>query len=146
MFLVLPHQLLQVMHSKHAQAASPPYGRATLAGRTIRDITHPGLVRHAHVEVAFQQIRCDWQIVLRIRRVSELALLLATQSQLGANAPNAVKANAYAMIKQIRLQSLAPIRLPSSFVRRYNLDFKARVLLCTWRVEPSAPSVETAGP
>ncbi|AME28099.1 hypothetical protein PAMC26577_32490 [Caballeronia sordidicola] len=84
--------------------------------------------------------------MLRIRRVSELALLLATQSQLGANAPNAVKANAYAMIKQIRLQSLAPIRLPSSFVRRYNLDFKARVLLCTWRVEPSAPSVETAGP
>src|ERR1700740_2244330 len=38
---VLQRQLLRVLHSKHAQAVSPPYGRATLAGRTVRKIRHP---------------------------------------------------------------------------------------------------------
>src|ERR1700676_3717862 len=32
---VLQHQLHRVLHSKHAQATSPPCRRATLAGRTI---------------------------------------------------------------------------------------------------------------
>ena len=34
----------RVLHSKHAQAASPPYGRATLSGRTVRDVSTPDLV------------------------------------------------------------------------------------------------------
>src|SRR5476651_2608446 len=34
----------RVLHSKHAQAASPPCGRATLAGRTVRDVADPGFV------------------------------------------------------------------------------------------------------
>src|SRR6516165_5530991 len=38
---ILQRQLLRVLHSKHAQATSPPYGRATLAGRTIRFIHSP---------------------------------------------------------------------------------------------------------
>src|SRR5882762_5240416 len=33
---VLQRQLHRVLHSKHAQATSPPCGRATLDGRTIR--------------------------------------------------------------------------------------------------------------
>src|SRR5260370_40398199 len=38
---VLQHQLHRVLHSKHAQATSPPCGRATLAGRTVREVRHP---------------------------------------------------------------------------------------------------------
>ena len=41
---VLQRQLLRVLHSRHAQAASPPYGRATLAGRTPRNIPRPQLI------------------------------------------------------------------------------------------------------
>src|SRR5882762_5957912 len=37
---VLQHQLHRVLHSKHAQATSPPCRRATLAGRTVR-LVHP---------------------------------------------------------------------------------------------------------
>ncbi len=67
MFLVLPHQLLQVMHSKHAQAASPPYGRATLAGRTIRDITHPSLI---HIPVVESSVQYVWRYRQTMSRVS----------------------------------------------------------------------------
>ncbi len=42
---VLQRRLLRVLHSKHAQAASPPYGRATLAGRTPGDVPRPQLIR-----------------------------------------------------------------------------------------------------
>src|SRR5471030_2929332 len=39
---VLQHQLHRVLHSKHAQATSPPpCGRATLAGRTVGLIHSP---------------------------------------------------------------------------------------------------------
>ena len=38
---VLRHQLHRVLHSRHAQAASPPYRRATLAGRTVRFVHAP---------------------------------------------------------------------------------------------------------
>ncbi|MFM0235993.1 hypothetical protein PQR26_38330 [Paraburkholderia sediminicola] len=69
--------------------------------------------------------------MIRICRISELAFLLATKSQFGANAPDAVKANGHAVIEQICLQSLAPIRPPDSFVSRCNLDFKVGVLPCT---------------
>jgi hypothetical protein len=40
---VLQRQLLRVLHSKHAQATSPPCGRATLAGRTVRFVHPPAL-------------------------------------------------------------------------------------------------------
>ena len=42
---VLQCQLHRVLHSKHAQAASPPSGRATLAGRTVGHIPAPNLAR-----------------------------------------------------------------------------------------------------
>jgi len=37
----LQRQFLRGLHSKHAQATSPPYGRATLAGRTPGDVPRP---------------------------------------------------------------------------------------------------------
>ena len=40
---ILQRQLLRVLHSKHAQATSPPYGRATLAGRTVGLVDTPVL-------------------------------------------------------------------------------------------------------
>src|SRR5690606_8440750 len=44
-----------VLHSKHAQAASPPCRRATLAGRTIGKVCHPQAIRVIGDEVALDQ-------------------------------------------------------------------------------------------
>ncbi|KGW18135.1 hypothetical protein X980_6041 [Burkholderia pseudomallei MSHR4000] len=52
-----------VLHSKHAQAASPPYGRATLAGRTVGRVGCPRLIRPVNLHAA-QQVRPD--LVLRV--------------------------------------------------------------------------------
>jgi Carbohydrate-selective porin, OprB family len=50
--------------SIHAQAASRPYGRATLAGRTVHDIGDPylvGTLRNAACVV--DALRGDWHVV-----------------------------------------------------------------------------------
>src|ERR1700722_20212073 len=47
---VLQHQLLRVLHSRHGHAASPPYGRATLAGRTIGDVPTEQLGRRSRTQ------------------------------------------------------------------------------------------------
>ncbi len=59
----LHYQLLRGIHSKHAQAALPPYGRATLAGRTIGHIRTPHLVGTRNRNTS-QQIRIN--LVLRM--------------------------------------------------------------------------------
>lgn len=81
-------------------------------GSYVLYVTHPSLVWRAHAKMAFWQIRCDWQIVLRIGRISELAFLLVTKPQFGTNAPDAVNANGHAVIEQLCLKSLVPRRPP----------------------------------
>jgi hypothetical protein len=44
------------MHSRHAQAASPPYGRATLAGRTFGSVGEPFLIRGGRTEITIDEI------------------------------------------------------------------------------------------
>src|SRR5690606_41454732 len=44
------------LHSKHAQAASPPCGRATLAGRTIGEVSDPQSIRAIGLKVTLDQI------------------------------------------------------------------------------------------
>jgi hypothetical protein len=44
-------RLYRLLHSKHAQATSPPYGRASLAGRTVRYVRNPDLVWLGHIEL-----------------------------------------------------------------------------------------------
>jgi hypothetical protein len=56
--------------------------RTTLAGRDVRDIATSGLIWRGCGEILVQQVRCHWQVVLRIGRRLELALLPATQSKL----------------------------------------------------------------
>src|SRR5579862_2252438 len=63
---LLQHQLRRTMHSRHAQAARSPSGRTSLAGRTIGDVSRPGLVRTLRCEVLFQKVRRHRQRVLRI--------------------------------------------------------------------------------
>src|ERR1700687_4941939 len=41
---LLQHQLRRVMHSRHAQATRLPYGRVSLAGRTVGDVGSPHLI------------------------------------------------------------------------------------------------------
>src|SRR5712692_4861981 len=38
---LLQHQLRRVMHSTHAQATRPPFGRASLSGHTVGDVAQP---------------------------------------------------------------------------------------------------------
>src|SRR6266849_5739236 len=53
---LLQHQLRRDMHSRHAQATRPPFGRASLSGRTVRKIGNPFLVGGRGDERAIQQI------------------------------------------------------------------------------------------
>src|SRR5439155_27368434 len=41
---LLQHQLRRAMHSRHAQATRPPFGRASLAGHTVGKVGNPFLV------------------------------------------------------------------------------------------------------
>src|ERR1700680_4519444 len=43
----LQHQLRRVMHSTHAQATRPPFGRASLAERTVSLVNAPGTTDRA---------------------------------------------------------------------------------------------------
>src|SRR5690606_2164731 len=44
------------LHSKHAQAASPPCRRATLAGRAIGDVGYPCLIGRWHIKLLLQVV------------------------------------------------------------------------------------------
>ena len=44
------------MHSRHAQAASLPNGRTTLAGRTVRNVARPHLIDRRRLEPALKQV------------------------------------------------------------------------------------------
>ena len=55
---VLQRQFHRVLHSKHAQAVSPPNGRATLAGRTIRDVRNPRAIGLGHVKLPVEHVLC----------------------------------------------------------------------------------------
>ena len=52
-----------------------------LVGRDVRDIAPPGLLWRGCGEILVQQVRCHWQVVLRIGHRLELAILPATQSK-----------------------------------------------------------------
>ena len=76
----------RVLHSKYAQATSPPCRRASLAGRTVGDIRCPDLIRRRRCKVAIQQILRHRQAVPRVRRhlvaplVAGVNTMLAHQS------------------------------------------------------------------
>ena len=48
------------LHSKHAQAASPPCGRATLAGRTVGEIRYPQLIGTIGFELPVHVVQRAW--------------------------------------------------------------------------------------
>src|SRR5690606_28564920 len=62
-----------VLHSKHAQAASPPCRRATLAGRTVGEIRYPEPVRTVRLELASDQILRASRCAIGHRRANPLA-------------------------------------------------------------------------
>ena len=49
------------LHSKHAQAASPPCGRATLAGRTVGEVRHPQLIGTVGLELPINVVQWAWR-------------------------------------------------------------------------------------
>lgn len=69
-----------VLHSKHAQAASPPYGRATLAGRTICEIRNPQLIRPVCLELPVDSVQRARRARIGDRRAKPLAAYSASQT------------------------------------------------------------------
>jgi hypothetical protein len=72
---LLQHQVHRVMHSRHAQATRPPSGRASLSGRTVRDIGCPRLIGLVDGQVV-QQIGID-----RMRGMRRTGVALAINSR-----------------------------------------------------------------
>src|SRR3546814_13014767 len=66
---------LRVLHSKHAQAASPPCRRATLAGRTVREIRHPELIGSIGLELPIDMVQRARGSHIRYCRTNHLATL-----------------------------------------------------------------------
>jgi hypothetical protein len=46
------------------------------------NVTAPGLIWCAHTEVLVQDVQCGWQVMRRVGRRLELALLLAAKAEL----------------------------------------------------------------
>ncbi len=53
---LLQHRLRRAMHSRHAQATRPPFGRASLSGRTVGEVGHPKLVGTTRLELTVDPI------------------------------------------------------------------------------------------
>ena len=56
---LLQHRLRRAMHSRHAQATRPPFGRASLAGRTVGEVGDPQLIRAAGLELSVDSV--EWR-------------------------------------------------------------------------------------
>src|SRR5690606_27071576 len=62
-----------VLHSKHAQAASPPCRRATLAGRTVGEICDPQSIGPVGFEAPLHQISWTGSCAIRDRGANPFA-------------------------------------------------------------------------
>ncbi len=69
-----------VLHSKHAQAASPPCRRATLAGRTVGETRHPKFIRPLSLELPVDPVQRARRARIGSRRANPLAANRATQT------------------------------------------------------------------
>lgn len=61
---VLQRQLLRVLHSKHAQATSPPCRQATLAGRTVGLVHAPALAHSMEIRTLPNRAKRNCQFAL----------------------------------------------------------------------------------
>src|SRR5471030_107949 len=130
-----PRKNCRVLHSKHAQAASPPCGRATLAGRTVSDVADPGFVWSRRREALLQQVRRDREAMARIRRSLELALLLATQAKFPPQPDDPVTTGVESLRDQFRLQTQWPVGFTSLDVGSLDGDLQSFIVLraLRWR-------------
>src|SRR5690606_13551757 len=117
-----------VLHSKHAQAASPPCGRATLAGRTIGDICNPSLIRLGHIELPVKQIGRHRKVVLAIGRIHKLALPDRAQTVHTHQPPYSKPPHLHAPLSQCHAYTATAIALATGGKRRLYLSTCQRIL------------------
>ena len=110
----------------------------------VGNVTAPGLIRSACTEVLVQYIRSDWQVVRRIGRRLELALLLASQAELCTQTLDAVHANLDTVVRQILLQPFRAKGLPGTLVSCTHLCFELKLSLSAQRQRPFAPGIIAA--
>jgi len=123
-------------HILHAGHVKP-----TFAGLDIGDIGHPSFVGPGRREGLVQQIVGNWQVMVRVRRALEFALLLAAQGQFAAQARNAVTASLEALCRQFRLHTQRPVGLATLRVDRLDGHLQAFAGLRTRRQCATAPGV-----
>lgn len=114
----------------------PQGGRTqpTLIDRKRGDVTTPDLIGHRHRDILVQRIRRDRQVVLRIRRGLDPALLLAALSRFSAQPPDPVQADSHATLLLMSPQALRPETFPNSPVDREHLRFQGEVPATCFRV------------
>lgn len=99
----------------------------TLIDRDRGDVTTPDLIGHRHRDILVQRIRRDRQVVPRIRRDLEPALLLAALSRFSAHPPDPGQTDSHVTLLQMSPQALAPKTFPDSPVDREHLRFQGEV-------------------
>src|SRR5471030_841203 len=91
----------------------------SLVSGTIGDVCHPGFVWPRWRERLVEQIVGDRQVVIRIRRGFEFALLLTPQIELSAQASDAVAAGYKALCLMLRLHASRALGLAALLVLRF---------------------------
>jgi len=112
-----------------------------LAGRTVRDIGHPGLVRSCGGKGLRQYVFLDRQRMRRIRGRREPADLGTAQAQFLPQPLDAPDSGGEPVRAQFGLQPFRTIRLAGPHMGGLNRHFQPRILLGSCRGEASAPGI-----
>lgn len=91
----------RVVHSKHAQAASPPCWRATLAGRTVREICYPQTIGSVCMKLPIHQIQQTQRFLIWHRCSDHLATAYPLHAVLCHQALHGAAGNLMALPTQL---------------------------------------------
>ena len=108
------------------------------------DVADPRLIGTLDSKALSQPIRGHGPGMARIRRHAKPPFLSAAQAQLAADAPDAMKADANAVRRQITLQALGPVGLAASLVRGANLSPQSALLAASRRGWSPPPGMKPA--
>ena len=100
-----------VPHSKHAQAASPPCRRATLAGRTVGEIRYPQTIGPVRLEIPLHQIARAGGLAIRDRGTNPFAAPDALDTKVSHQPFDCASCHGHALPSQL-LPNLASARDP----------------------------------
>lgn len=119
-----------VLHSKHAQAASPPCRRATLAGRTVGEIRHPQLIRTVSCEVSLHEVPRAGSCIIRYCGAHLFAPADALDTERPHQSLDCASGYRYTFSTQLLPDFPGTVDLEVSFPYVSNLHHQLFVALC----------------